>query len=321
MGMTGINNPGFAPRDKSPTTLDRVFQGLELATKILGTGVDAYTGLKNAKTASETSETNKFKSAVDFATNLRPAITDEEKVRGVSIPGVEKQYPGLAGKVFVPAEKPESDVAKLAKALAGKNAETTGKKNELDLKKAQDEATYGKPLNTAIGAVERLGDYGAAMKIAENVQAKMDKMEKLPVGVYESKGGMRPESVFPYSPEDSRWRADVGKVTAAYRKRVTGTGASDSEKAELLKAAADVNFDPPEVFKAKWGGMVDFLKNDQNSFLDALKKSGYDVRQFEQPTQNKPPEEFEKDVLEYAKMHNISPSEAKKAKEILTRNK
>lgn len=97
MGMLGINNPGFAPqRQKSePDTLDRVFQGLELATKILGVGVDAYTGIKGVGQRDDLMKLEKAKGRADVAKFFERSPDSNQPA-----PDLTFQRPGAAKFTF-----------------------------------------------------------------------------------------------------------------------------------------------------------------------------------------------------------------------------
>ncbi len=82
------------------------------------------------------------------------------------------------------------------------------------------------------------------------------------------------------SGDESAFRANVGRMTDAYRKLITGAGASNQELARLESRLPQVT-DTPENFRAKAQGFIQEVQRNRGVYLDNLKKRGKNVAPYE----------------------------------------
>ena len=111
--------------------------------------------------------------------------------------------------------------------------------------------------------------------------------------------------------DQAAWRSAIGKYKDAYRKAITGAGASAQEMARLETRLPSEN-DTFENFKAKAAEAQKELARRRETLASNLEKGGKNVANFKPEhsmTQN-----YDKDVLNYAQKHGISPDEAQKIK-------
>ena len=76
------------------------------------------------------------------------------------------------------------------------------------------------------------------------------------------------------------FRSAVGRMSDAYRKLITGAGASNAELARLESRMPSLS-DAPEDFKAKAKSFMEELKKAKGQHLENYKKSGKNTKQFE----------------------------------------
>lgn len=301
MGMLGINTGSRAEQNKEPDTLDRIFKGVELASRILGTGVDAYTGIKNANTAKESSDLNKIKVSGDIATNLRPAANPAEEAQGMPIEG-------MAGK-FVNRERPESAIDILAKSLTVQKSKTEGEKSALELGKMKKEQAMGRNLsdNEIKNLAEGANIPGMLNDIHKTVQENAD---------YFGPASGRIAGANPYDTKAQLIQSKMATGAQLIGKYMEGGVLRAEDVPKYQKMLPQLN-DTPEVARGKAAAVQKMIRDRFNLTKNALKDSGFNTEAFDKSPLNELPDPFEKkqdkaaysqDVLTYADKHHLSPA-------------
>jgi hypothetical protein len=115
------------------------------------------------------------------------------------------------------------------------------------------------------------------------------------------------------------FRSALGKYKDAYRKAVTGAGASVAEIARL-ESRLPSETDTHANFKAKANEALRELEQRKKTLTSNYSKMGKNVAAFGGDDMSKTAQSYEPDVLKYAKEHNITPDQAANIKASRTSN-
>lgn len=101
MAITPVQVPSARPRERKKSVMEQIAEGVDIASKVLGTGVNAYKvfGIDAANAEDEKKyrqsvvENQKQDNAIKLASELRPGSEEEiAKKLTMSVPGFEGQY-------------------------------------------------------------------------------------------------------------------------------------------------------------------------------------------------------------------------------------
>lgn len=277
MGMTGINNPGFAPRDKSPSTLDRVFQGVELATKILGTGADIYTGVKQVGNMAQANKLKGTEQDLEFAKSFKaaaPADITAGKAEDV------KNYPGK----WVAREKPETAIDLIMKSYALDKSKTEGQKSAIELGKLQKEQQLGKQLSD--NEIKNLSE-------AANIPGMLNDINKTVEENSDFFGPVagRAVSLNPYDTKAQLIQSKMATGAQLIGKYMEG-GVLRAEDVPKYQKMLPQLSDTAEVAKGKAAAVQKMIRDKYNLTKQALKDSGFNTEAFDKSPLKDLPDPF-----------------------------
>jgi len=125
--------------------------------------------------------------------------------------------------------------------------------------------------------------------VTESSAEKIADLEKAEADLMEIAGMVKDDYVGPLDqyqpnvmtgPQESVFRAALGSYADAYRKAITGAGASVAEIAKLESRLPSLS-DKPANFRAKAQEAINDIRQRRQKYLGALKSSGKNVEQFE----------------------------------------
>lgn len=113
--------------------------------------------------------------------------------------------------------------------------------------------------------------------------------------------------------DQNAWRSAIGKYKDAYRKAITGAGASAQEMARL-ETRLPSETDTYETFVAKAKEAEKEIARRKDVLANNLTKGGKDISKFREDPVMQSAQSFEPDVLDYASKHGIAPEQAQAIK-------
>lgn len=267
MAITSVSVPGASDRGRKPTVLENIAMGVDIASKILGTGVDAYKtfGLERQK-QKEIEKANE----ADFAKSFAKATDADIKA------GKGEEIAGRPGKYVyrAPGEDPIMAALKL-QLLAGQAAgqKTAQKKQEIELKQAEEVSKFGKPLTQ--NTIETL----SSAKLLPKKMAEINQIietNKDMFGPIEGRAGG-------FNPYDEKAQTVQSRIKAAAQEvgKYLEGGVLRKEDVPKYEQMLPNLFDTPEVAKNKAAIVQKMLFDKFMSDYEAYKNSGFDTRAFD----------------------------------------
>ena len=113
--------------------------------------------------------------------------------------------------------------------------------------------------------------------------------------------------------DQNAWRSAIGKYKDAYRKAITGAGASAQEMARL-ETRLPSETDTYDTFVAKAREAEKEIARRKEVLANNLTKGGKDVSKFREEPTVQSVQGFDQDVLNYAAKHKITPEQAQAIK-------
>jgi hypothetical protein len=252
MAVQGVSVPGASDRRK-PSMLENIAMGVDIAAKVLGTGVDVYKtfGVDIPKARAEKSETEARTKLYNAQAADEPGNKDLDR----RLKEAQVQYYGAA------------------KAADLENKGLQSAKNKIELKQAQEVQQYGKPLSQ--NTIETLSSAKLLPKKLADINEIIDKNADLfgPVG----------GTIGSINPYDTKAQTISGKMRTSAQeigKYLEGGVLRKEDEAKYQKMLPQLG-DTSEVAKNKAAMVQKMLFDKFMSDYTAFKESGFDTRAFD----------------------------------------
>ena len=261
MALIGINMPSANAR--KPSTLDKIAQGVGIATEILGTGVKGYGVIKDANNATQAAEDR-------FASDFKTASPEEAQK------GLAETVKGRSGQ-YVRREKPGDPYLDALKMQLQQNQLTSGAlsqtKAKMDIVKAEDEIKHGRQLSeTYVNKLSEASILPEELKgISKMVDGSPDFFDPI-VG--------RARALNPYD-SDAQLLQSKLKTTAQQVGKFLEDGVLRKEDEIKYEKMLPQIGDTPETAKGKSAIVFEKLKKRFVQLRENLDKSRYDTRAFD----------------------------------------
>lgn len=327
MALSGINSVGR--RERKPSALEQIALGVDIASKVLGAGLQTYSTIKGVGEAQD--KLKQSKESIDLnRAQLFKAATPEEIQAGKA-----EDVPGVPGK-WVYREKPESALDVIAKSLGiqkTQNDIAKGKKelNAPVISKGQEavDAKFAEDYNNYVAQ----GGYTTIGKNLNQLKMAVKSLSERP----ELSGGISRSLPMELrdvvDTESAALQQMVEEAIQSNLKTILGSAFTEKESRAVIERAynprlpASKNIEnlsrtiaaQEAAAKAKQSAVDWFEKN--NSSLKGFKGQIPDFSKVDfsgAGSNTHSPTAYDQDVLDYAKAHNISPDQALKIKQMRT---
>lgn len=252
MAVQGVSVPG-ARDNRKPSLLENIAMGVDIASKVLGTGVNAYQvfGIEKPKADADRKESL--------------AKADLYKAQAADAPG-EKDLDRRLKEAQV-------QYYGASKSLDLQNKGIAGKKADIELKQAEDVAKYGKPLSQ--NTIETL----SSAKLLPKKLAEINEIIEKNADLFGPVGG----NIGAINPYDTKAQTISGKMRTSAQeigKYLEGGVLRKEDEVKYQKMLPQLG-DTAEVARNKAAMVQKMLFEKFMSDYTAFKESGFDTRAFD----------------------------------------